>query len=372
MRIYNIPFFIFPFLWVGFTIPPYEKQNNYTHAQNVVHKFYSLHNNFSTLQDAWGPYTIDLGLEAMLVYAQVSGKTHFTDSVLHILSTRNLQPSDTIPYKGQPFGNVSFELFMATGDFAYLPPFLYETEKMFQEVKRAPSSAVLHDFKNRNGMLIDFVQEYASRLSKAGSVTGNKGYFEEAVRQLELYDSLVRFTQNGLYSQGTGFLDDPEELSPSAWSRGQGWILRGLVSTMMYLPGNSSYRERTKKLLIPFVDALMKHQNESGFWHQLVDRPFEDSNPETSGTAFIAWYLALAVDEGFLPEEKYRPPAEKAINAVKSQIQPDGTILNGCYGPGPIISIDNYYNTEGVTNEPHLFGTTLLALAGELLLTSKN
>ncbi len=372
MRIHHIILFSLSFFMAGCTQSLHEEQDNQSQVQNVVRKFYSLHNDFATLQDAWGPYTIDLGLEAMLNYARVSGKTHFTDSVLQIMTTRNLQPSDTIPFMGQPFGNLTFELYRSTGDSTYLLPFLYETEKMFREVKRAPNGAVLHGFNNRNGMLIDYVQEYAARLAKAGSVIGNNQYFEESVRQLELYDSLVRFPENGLYSQGVGFLDDPTELSPSAWSRGQGWILRGLVSTMVYLPEGSSYQNRVKKLLIPFVDALIDHQNESGFWHQLVDRPFEDSNQETSGTAFIAWYLALAIDNGFLDNEKYRHSAEKAIKAVKTQIQPDGTILNGCYGPGPIISIEKYYQTEGIENEPHLFGTTLFALAGELLLTSKH
>jgi unsaturated rhamnogalacturonyl hydrolase len=337
-------------------------------AGKLVNKFYELNNQFSTLDDAWGPYTLDLTFEAMLVYAQVSGNQSYIDSVLRIMYVRNLKPTDTVPYRQQPFGSISFELFRATGDSIYLPAFLFETEKMFREVKRNSLGAVLHGYLNRNGMLIDYVQEYASRLAKANTVNDHVDYFEEAVRQFELYDSLVRFPDSGLYSQGLGFLNDPEQLSPSAWSRGQGWMLRGLVSTMVLLPEGSELLPRMQKLLIPFVDALIKHQNKSGFWHQLVDAPYEDSSPETSGTAFIAYYLALAINHGLIEGDYYRDAAEKAIRAVKSQVQPDGSVLNGCPGPGPIISVDNYFRTPGTTNEAHLFGTALFALAGELLL----
>jgi unsaturated rhamnogalacturonyl hydrolase len=341
-------------------------------ANNVIKKFYSLNNEFETLQDAWGPYTIDLGLEAMLVYARVSDEKQYIDSVLRIMNTRNLKPVDTIPFKGQPFGSISFELFMSTGDSAYIPPFRHETQKMFQQVKLNDFGAVLHPYNNRYGMLIDYVQEYASRLAKAGSINNDSNYFEEAVRQFELYDSLVRFPHNGLYSQGLGFLDDLHELSPSAWSRGQGWILRGLVSTMEYLPEETEYMERMGKILISYVDSLLKHQAESGFWHQLVDRPIDESSPETSGTGFIAYYLALALHNRFIEGEQYELATRKAIKAVKSQIQPDGSVDNGCYGPGTIISIEKYYRTQGVSNEPHLFGTTIFALAGEILLDKRD
>lgn len=345
-----------------------EQKDETRTAENIVKKFYALNDDFDSPKDVWGGYTLDLTFEAMLAYEKASGEVQYLDSILKIMKLRGQKPSDTIAYHSQPFGNITFALFEASGDSSYLQPFLYETERMFNETPRSEKGAVLHKYNGKKGLLIDYVQEYASRMAKAGSVTGNEVYFEEAVRQFEMYDSIVRDKETGLYRQGIGFLEDENELSPNAWSRGQGWILRGLVSTMTYLPENSEYIDRMQTLLTPFVDSLIVRQNSNGLWHQLVDLPFDESYAEITGTGFIAYYLAVAINHNYLAKEEYSDVVLKAVDGIKNQIDENYSLQNGCPGPGPIVSIDNWYKKPGITNEPHSFATTIYALAGEQIL----
>lgn len=338
------------------------------YADKVVNKYYSLHDGFTSPNDVWGNYTLDLTFEAMLTYGETSDKKAFVDSVMKIMNLRNISASDTVSYHSQPFGCLTYALFSATGDSSYLPGFLHETDKMMEHSEFSEEGGVLHSYKGKMGLLIDYVQEYASRIAKAGAVSGNEMYFEKAVRQFEIYDSLVRHPATGLYSQGRGFLKDPDKLSPHSWSRGQGWILRGMVSTMTYLHEESTYMKRMQKILTPFVDSLILRQGPTGLWHQLVDLPFEYSYPETSGTGFIAYYLALAIAHDLIPKEPYQHIVDKAIAGIKNQISADGSIQGGCPGPGPILSIEKYYKTPGIVNEPHIFATTLYALAAEKLM----
>ncbi len=340
----------------------------HVYADKVLNKYYTFHNGFATPNDAWGNYTLDLTFEAMLTYSQISDNKAYIDSVMKIMDLRSISASDTVSYRSQPFGCLTYALFSATGDSSYLRGFLHETDKMIEESEYSEDGGVLHSYNGKKGLLIDYVQEYASRLAKAGAVTGKEMYFERAVRQFEIYDSLTRHPATGLYSQGRGFLKDSDKLSPHSWSRGQGWILRGMVSTMTYLPEKSSYMKRMQKILTPFVDSLILRQGPTGLWHQLVDLPFEDSYPETSGTGFIAYYLSLAIEHHLLPEEPYQNVVEKAIAGIKNKILEDGTIQGGCPGPGPIVSIEKYYKTPGPENEPHIFATTLYALAAEKLM----
>ncbi len=333
----------------------------------VVDNFYATHNNFQNEKDVWGNYTLDLALEAMLAYDQVSDTALFLPRVQKIMQMRGKSPSDTIPYKNQPFGCLSFALYEATENKNYLKPFIYSTDKKHTEAHFSSEGAILHESKGKKGWLIDYMQEYASRMAKAGAVTGDTAYFEEAIKQFELYHKTVRHTETGLYTQGKGWLNDPERLSPGAWSRGQGWVLRGMVSTYRYLPEKSSYRQRLKPLIQEFVDTLIQYQNTNGMWHQLVHLPFEDSYPETSGTAFIAYYLTLALDMGIIEGEKYHKTLEKAYQALHKQITDKGEILNACKGPGTIYSIANYYKTKAPHNEDHGIATMIYALAGEKL-----
>jgi len=337
-------------------------------AQRVVYRYYALNGDFDEPGEVWGNYTLDLTFEAMLAYDKASGHSIYIDSVMRIIQLRNLTPSSVVSYKSQPFGCLTFALYEATGDSSYLEPFLAETEKMKLEGDYSAEGGVLHGYRGKQGLLIDYVQNFATRLAMAGAVSGHSIYFEEAVRQYEIFDSVVRRPADGLYSQGRGFLDDPSALSPGAWSRGQGWILRGLVSTMRYLPDQTDYMDRMQHLLEDYADSLISHQSSTGMWHQLVHLPFDKSAPETSGTGFIAYYLAVAINQGYLPEEPYTSVVKSAVDAVKLQITRDGSILNGCRGPGPIVSTDNYFRSSGVTNEPHAFATTIYALAADRLM----
>ncbi len=331
----------------------------------VVNNFYESHNNFKNKKDVWGDYTLDLTLEAMLAYDQVSDSTIFLPRVQQIMQMRGDTPSDTISYRIQPFGCLTFALYEATGDKDYLKPFIYATNKKHEEADFSPEGAILLENKGRKGWLIDYMQEYASRMAKAGAITGDSTYFDEALKQFELYHQTVRHPETGLYTQGKGWLENPASLSPGAWSRGQGWMLRGMISTYIFLPEYSFHRERLTPLIKDFVDTLIQYQDSNGMWHQLVHLPFKDSYEETSGTAFIAYYLTLALDLGVLKGKKYCNALEKAFKGLHQQISSEGDILNACKGPGTIYSIDKYYKTKAPVNEKHGIATMIFALAGE-------
>jgi unsaturated rhamnogalacturonyl hydrolase len=330
----------------------------------VVNHFYEKNNVFRNEKDVWGNYTLDLTFEGMLAYDQACDSDIFLPQVVEIMQKRNLSPEDTVSYKSQPFGCLTFALYESTGNEAYLAPFTYSTNKKRTEADFSPEGAILLESKGKKGWLIDYMQEYASRLAKAGFVTGDTAYFREAVKQFELYHQTIRHPENGLYSQGKGWLDKPGALSPGAWSRGQGWILRGMVSTCKYLPENSAYRKRLEPIIREFVDTLIQYQDKQGMWHQMVHLPFKDSYPETSGTAFIAYYLTVALDLGIISGEKYFKVLRKAYRGLQKQISPEGAVLNACEGPGPIYSIEKYYKTKAPPDEPHGTATMIYGLAG--------
>lgn len=337
--------------------------------QKIAHHFFERHNHFSSQKDVWGPYHLDLTFEALLTVDQISGETEYLKKIQHIMKKRNYQPSDTIDYRTQPFCNISFALFQATNDSDFIDPFLSETRKMLAEAGKSVEGAVGHkpDYPGRH-LLIDYLQEYASRMAKAGWLSGDEAFFEECVNQFVLYKSILKNPETGLWSQGRGWLDDPAALSPGAWSRGHGWLIRGMVSSLDYLPPDSDYFRTIQEMLKELADALLKVQDENGMWHQLLNRPFDESYPESSGTGLIAYNLAKAHHKGYLDGYKYKHVALRAIRELYNYVGESGEIFGTCKGPGPLYSIKNYLRTSAEIDDPHGAPALIYAFAAEILL----
>ena len=71
-------------------------------------------------------------------------------------------------------------------------------------------------------------------------MSGNSSYYDESLEQFRIHRRVLRNPETGLWSQGRGWLDDPEELSPGAWSRSHGCLIRVVVETLEYLPPNTA------------------------------------------------------------------------------------------------------------------------------------
>jgi unsaturated rhamnogalacturonyl hydrolase len=335
-------------------------------ADLVANHFFDKHDNFSSKEKVWGNYTLDLTFEAFLAIDQVTGNKTYLPRILKVMDKRYDKPSNT---KSSPFCCITFALYEATNNKEYLVPFLSKTKNLYANVGRSPEGAIGHKPKEPGRhLLIDYLQDYASRMAKAGYISGDVKYFEDCVGQYRIYRKLLRNPETGLWSQGRGWLDDPMKLSQGAWSRGHGWLIRGMVTSLKYLPEDSKYYKEMQVMLWELADDLLVVQDERGMWHQLLHLPFEDSYEESSGTAMIAYYFALSIHEGYLEDDKYRKAAIKSFSALKNSVTKDGVVLHTCKGPGPIYSIDNYYRTPAQPDDPHGAPAILFALAGQILL----
>lgn len=349
---------------------PITAQSPQQMVQRVTAHFAEKHHQFASEDDVWGDYTLDLTLDALLVYSKASGETAHLALIQNVFDKRRLTPKDTIAYQSQPFCSVNFTQYEYSGDKTYLAPYLYESAKMRQDASFSPEGAITHTHRGVKGhyILIDYMQEFASRMAKAGMISGDTSYYGLSVRQFRLYRQLLRNPQTGLWSQGRGWKLDPQALSPGAWSRGHGWLLRGLVGTLRYLPKGSAWHREAQGILVETVDALLKVQDGDGMWHQLLDRPFSESTPESSGTGLIAYNIALALQDGMLQGKKYEDAVKKAAKGLREYVTKEGVVLNTCKGPGPLDSTEGYLGVTPDPDDPHGPPAIIYAMTAELLL----
>jgi unsaturated rhamnogalacturonyl hydrolase len=174
----------------------------------------------------------------------------------------------------------------------------------------------------------------------------------QAVRFNEqVWDKEARLYMHAKYSE--------KDVKLPHWSRANGWGIWAVTEVLKVLPKN---HPDYKKLLAHYqqhVDALVALQNENGFWLQVLDRP--DSREEVSGTAIFTMAIARGITNGWLNEKKYTPYAVKGWEALKTQIEPDGTVHNICYGTMCSEDVNYYLERPFYDNDTHGLFAVLFA-----------
>lgn len=341
------------------------KRSPETIVELTANHWFELHNNFKDTSDVWGNYTLDLSMESLLVYDSYTGEQNYMPDILEILKKRNIDPVDTINYRLQPFCSLNYLTGKLSGDSRWFTGYISESYRMYNEAVKSQEGAIMLNHKGGNYVLVDYLQEYASRLARTGHLTSDTLLFEECVSQFGIYEELLRDAETGLWSQGRGWCEDTTKLGEGAWSRGHGWLLRGLVTSMQVLP--AVYRDRLEPVLQRTADALLMVQSESGMWHILLHRDPKESSPDVSGTGMISYYLAIALQEKWINAD-FREPLTKATQAIKTHIGEEGEIYNSTMGPGPLCDDDEYINYVPEVDEKHGFQGVVYAMIAEDML----
>ncbi len=327
-------------------------------------------------------YRHELALEALLELGAVTGEGACRERVLKRAAALGLQPGTRVPwswtpdldvpgtpaYQSELFGCFSYALYRATDDRKWVLSFVSETERVKRVSLRSPEGASLAPRGELAGhgptMLLDAIQEYAARMARTGAMTGDRSFNIEAARQIQLYRDLLRDPKTGLWSQGRHWLpDQPEALSPGAWSRGHGWLMRGLIASLEVLPKDSQEFVQMRNHLQELADALLPLQKPDGTWHALLHRPASESSADTSGTAMIATGLSRAWREGWLEDVKYVEAAQRSFAVLPSYVAANGDVRSASPGPGPLVSEANYLGTVFPPRNPHGTYSVLFAAA---------
>lgn len=319
---------------------------------------------------SWGPYPINLNLEAVLLLDRELGTPQALEFALETKKRRKEAPGAVVSYEAQPFCCPEFILWRESGDDRYLEPMFAETRRMVAQLPRGADGIVLHpDGQGGLGILVDSLQDYASRCTRAGVLDQDDSLIAEALQQWLQHEALLRDPHTGLWAQGQGWLKDPLALSPGAWSRGQGWLVRGLTQCLDILPEGDAH-QKLCAVLNNLAHALDRAQAPNGLWHRLCHRPPNESLPDSSGSGMIYHALSLALRRGWLedPEGRWPERLQRAWEGLGKCIDAEGHVLFSCPGHGPLESEADYLGQEAANpvDESHGRHALLLAAAAHL------
>ena len=155
-----------------------------------------------------------------------------------------------------------------------------------------------------------------------GLSRGRPELVDDAIAQLERALALMGDPATGLYFHGyddarTQPWADPQTgLSQSFWGRAVGWLSMALVDSADLLPASHGRHGDLAAATRALGKSIMRFRTGSGLWLQVMDRPDLDGNyVEASASAMFAYFLLKTARR--LPEsEGFRPPGEKALEAL--------------------------------------------------------
>ena len=110
------------------------------------------------------------------------------------------------------------------------------------------------------------------------------------------------------------------------WSRGNGWVMGGLVKVLSVMdkshPDSAKFADLLKKMARKIADL----QQPDGSWHASLLDPEAYPSKETSGTGFFCFALAWGINSGILSYNEFSPTVYKAWDAMISSVHPDGKL----------------------------------------------
>jgi len=176
-------------------------------------------------------------------------------------------------------------------------------------------------------------------------------------REWHITDDLLWDKDEHLFFRDKSYLDKREKNGKKIfWSRGNGWVMGGLVQVLTYLPANDPRRPFYVEKFRQMAGELCSLQSDDGLWRPgLLDAggyPY----PEISGSAFFVYAMAWGIHHGLLDKAQYRPVVERGWNGLVQHIYADGRLGS----IQPIGAAPGAY-TPGTS---YVFGTGAFLLAG--------
>ena len=309
----------------------------------------------------WGPLlwhnaALYTGVMAL---AEISPSPRFHDAMMQLGETHGWQLAERIYHADDhAVGQTWAELYFKHGDAKMIAPM----RARFDHILAHPKDDNLEFDRVKNPDRLDrlswcdalFMAPPAwLRLWKA---TGDQRYLDFAVTKWWVTSDFLYDREEKLYFRDSTIFEKREPNGRKVfWSRGNGWVMAGLVRMLQHLPADHPERARFVTQFQEMAGAVLACQQADGLWRAGLLDASAWPMQETSGSGFFCYAFAWGVNEGLIPREPYAASALRTWAALEGFVQPDGKLTHvQPVGFTPVTFDPNH-------TEPYGVGALLLA-----------
>jgi rhamnogalacturonyl hydrolase YesR len=160
-------------------------------------------------------------------------------------------------------------------------------------------------------------------------VTGDPRYLDFAVTNWWQTSDHLYDTSEHLYFRGNSYFAKRESNGAKVlWSRGNGWVMGGLVRMLEFLPQDAPSRPRFVQQYREMAEKVLTLQQPDGLWRSSLLDPVTYPLKETSGSSFYTYALAWGVNEGLLDRKRFQPAIDRAWTALVACVDVHGKLTH--------------------------------------------
>jgi len=197
-------------------------------------------------------------------------------------------------------------------------------------------------------------------LLKMSRATGDPRYADFAHEEFKATTDYLYDPAEQLYFRDSRFFGQRDSAGRKLfWSRGNGWVMAGLVRMLQVMDRKDPKRAGYEKQFKDMAAKLLSLQKADGYWSPSLLDTDPGTPTETSGTAFFTYAFAWGVDAGLLDRKAYEPAAIRGWNAVVRAVQPDGML-------GWVQQVGDRPDSVSAT-ETQFYGSGAFLLAGSAM-----
>jgi rhamnogalacturonyl hydrolase YesR len=166
-------------------------------------------------------------------------------------------------------------------------------------------------------------------LARLTVATGDQRYIAFMDHEWDLTTAALYDPAEHLYFRDKSFLAKREPNGRKVfWSRGNGWVLAGLVMVIERLPADSPLRAKYVAQFRDMAERIAALQPADGLWRASLLDPGAYPAPELSGTAFFAYAMAWGIDHGILDRKRYLPVVTRSWGGMLGHVYASGRLGN--------------------------------------------
>lgn len=212
-------------------------------------------------------------------------------------------------------------LYSKTGDAKYIKA----AELLIKQLNNQPktkSGTYFHKLIYPNQVWLDGVYMAEPFSAQYAKECGHPERFDNIITQFVNAERLTYEPRCGLNvhacdeSKSVFWADKNTGRSLNVWGRALAWFTMAIVDTLDFIPRSHQGRKTLIDMLNKIMSNVVKYQDGSGTWYQVLDNRREDNYRESTCTIMFAYTLIKALRLGYLDDKLYRPYFEKAVDGI--------------------------------------------------------
>lgn len=207
-----------------------------------------------------------------------------------------------------------------------IAPFISQADSIVSKPHDEPLNWK-NSIQNREWAWCDALFMGPPALAYLSTATKDEKYLNTAVKLWWKTTEFLYDPTEKLFFRDESFFNKREKNGQKIfWSRGNGWVLAGLVRVLENMPKNHPDRAKLVQLYQDMVGKVASLQQPDGSWHASLLDPASFPVKEMSGTGFFSYAIAWGLNHGLLEKKQYLPVVEKSWKALVSAVHDDGML----------------------------------------------